>query len=412
MFGLPLVIKKNVLILLMMLLGTGSLFAQTYSVQLIAEKEMVSDFFIGQVIDGRTEKGFVQTPDGQKTIGFKLGFVNEIKNYFQQLMPVDVNKTPVIAKVVLLEVSSSNGSGQKLLHTKLQFLIRNGAMLVMLAEEDSQIEISTGQNLAQDYSNAIGESLSNCIFNFNSSNWRMEPMAAFIIQKKQNLGKAMQSKVIKPGARPENPKAGRANLEDLTKHRIDLSFGYSQRLEKLSKTDFQEVNDYLKGLHSGFNVTVNYAYFNSKYYGFGVLFNYMNTQSTLKNLSGEISSGVFETYDLTEIISIGMIGPTLSGRLPVLKDKIIFNGFVSMGYLFYENNQSWETDLTITGGSVGLGLLISIDYRLNSFMHVKLGSNLFYGSISTYNAGAFSSQLLESENLSHVDFNTGIVFSF
>ncbi len=401
---------KKILPVIVLIVICQLLQAQEVVINLQPGEKLNTDFRIAQLIDNRTEKGKIQIYPENQYLGFKLGFVNEIGSFFNQYLESPATAIPVT--ISINQLSIMNKSSQATINCEAGFYIRNGDMLVMLGEFTS--ENYTDERNKKGYATAIEEGLMNLVRAFDQSEWHKHPMVVFI--QKKAIEKQERSKMPDNTVRAEkvnSKSAGRKNpIETKQKSWLSISGGYSYRFGRIPAGTDDDWEKYLEGLNHGFNIGLHYVYYFSQEYGLGVVTNFLFLQNTYKDLEREVDTNVYETFDWTEKLSIGYLGPALFARKALLKDNIRIHGFFSLGYMYYQDDLSWNGDITLTGNTIGFGLGLLAETRIKGDLYAILGFTYLHGKLNSIDDGSFRYYFYESENISHIDINAGFSFKF
>jgi opacity protein-like surface antigen len=207
------------------------------------------------------------------------------------------------------------------------------------------------------------------------------------------------------------------NNDDLPRFRISLQGGWSYRLGKVADVQ-TELKEYIKGLKSGFHLGVDGGFFFNRNYGCGLKYAYFNTNNELDNVTVTDRFGQQKTGLMKDNIHIHYIAPAFYSRFPVADNKLVFLAGASIGYLRYVDNAVLVDDMTITGGTVGLGLDFGADYMITPHFGVGANLGLIGGSLNKvkYNDGTGEVDVdLEDgqrENLSRLDISAGVRWYF
>jgi hypothetical protein len=212
----------------------------------------------------------------------------------------------------------------------------------------------------------------------------------------------------------ELPSLNDSILLGLPKMRLNAEGGYSYRTVKIPAGTPSELESYMSGLKSGYNLSIDLTYFFHKEYGITVNYSRFSASNSMENLeyideqTGESGMGSMEDNMLFSFFGLGVTQRKLLGNGASL---LISN--ISMGKLSYNNDSRViYYPLDIEGSTVALHGLFGLDFFISP--EFALGGSISYllGSLSKIKVNGTESSLSENENLNRFDFNVGIKYYF
>lgn len=207
------------------------------------------------------------------------------------------------------------------------------------------------------------------------------------------------------------------NNGDLPHFRVALQGGWSYRTAKVADLGSAELEDYAKGLKSGFHLGAEAAYFFTDNLGCGLKYAYFRTSNEVANVTVTTPDNQVRTGVMKDAINIHYIAPTFNARY-LLADKLFFLGGVSLGYLRYIDNAVLVSPMTLTGGTLGAGLDLGLDYMITQ--HFGIGANVGFigGVLNSYTLDNGTNQTEvrleegQKESLARLDLSVGVRWAF
>lgn len=205
---------------------------------------------------------------------------------------------------------------------------------------------------------------------------------------------------------------------DFPRFRISLQGGWSYRLAKISDNAPAELREYNKGLKPGFHLGVDGGYFFTKNIGCGLKYAYFKAGNEIANVSIPEWSGGANISLIKDDIHVHYIAPSFYSRFPIANDKLVFLAGASIGYLRYIDNAVVVSDRTLTGGTVGLGFDLGMDYMITPHFAVGANLGLIGGSLSKlkYKDSTIETDVKledgQRENLTRLDLSAGVRWYF
>jgi Outer membrane protein beta-barrel domain len=205
---------------------------------------------------------------------------------------------------------------------------------------------------------------------------------------------------------------------DYPKFRLSFQGGWSYRVAKVADVGDAALKEYIKGLKSGFHLGVDGAFFFTENYGAGLKYAYFNAKNEIGNVTVTTSTGESKTGLMRDKVNIHYFAPEFWSRYFFADDKLVLLAGASIGYLRYNDNAVLVDPLTISGGTVGLGFDIGLDYMITPHFGIGANLGLIGGSIGSlkYNDGTGEREVNlddnQRENLTRLDVSAGVRWCF
>jgi len=207
---------------------------------------------------------------------------------------------------------------------------------------------------------------------------------------------------------------------DVTHFRIGLHGGWSYMIAKVSDDVPADFRSYVKELKSGYHYGGNAIYFFNSSLGVGIEYSGFRTANEMDNVwAMDTVTKAVRTGKMRDDITISFIGPSFSSRfITGANDNFHIISSISLGYLSYKNKAVLFDAYTLTSGTVGLGLTIGFDFKVEENIFLGAGLNYLSGSLSYYDyKDANSSERIElpednREGISRIDVSAGVRFNF
>lgn len=197
-----------------------------------------------------------------------------------------------------------------------------------------------------------------------------------------------------------------------SRFRLAVNGGFSNRLGKVAKSDFET---YLKDLKKGSNIGVDASYFISESVGFGIKFSSFSANNKLNNVTMDSDGdGLPNNGSISDDITITFVGPGYSTRV-VSTNGNAFISSLSIGYLGYLNHSeviNYPFDLK--GSTLGIALDLGYDIKLSDRLSIGAQCSLLRGTLTSITQvdGNYSRKIDldkdEYESLSRLDFSVGL----
>ncbi len=196
-------------------------------------------------------------------------------------------------------------------------------------------------------------------------------------------------------------------------HEFELNIGYSYRL-------FSEVNelfvnqnqftDHNNSLKHGLQISFTYDYLIKPYLGLGFKTSAFNSAQTTYSAK--------DSMDIKDDIYMFYAGPSVKYIFPTFSNNWSINIRATAGYLSFRNSSQIPAlsqsgtvvpaSLTYKGATIGYGLDLGLDYKINSFTSVGCNAGFFGGNLSKLTLGEDKITLNNKENLNRLDITIGV----
>ncbi len=199
--------------------------------------------------------------------------------------------------------------------------------------------------------------------------------------------------------------------DDYTEVRVGVQGGWSYRTAAVSKDLSPLLQDYMKGLKSGYNYGADATFFFNRSFGIGITYS-GSRSSNLLTVTDTISK---RTGNLVDNIVVNFIAPSFMAReIFGRNDNFQFWVSASIGYLSYKDDALVLDPVYITGSTVGLGTSLGFDIGLTKSVFIGAQLNSIMGSLSKLTvktALGTETVTLEGdkrESLSRIDVSGGL----
>ena len=202
---------------------------------------------------------------------------------------------------------------------------------------------------------------------------------------------------------------------NFSRWQLTLDGGWSYRTAEVIDAP-PEVESYIEGLRSGYNISGKGVYYFKKFIGAGLNVSVSNYSNEANNLNTK--EGIMR--NVSDNITIGYIAPCVGFRVTV-KEKHSFPFDASVGVLWYKDKGYANTNLAeINGATLGVGIGAGYDYAITKNVAVGVKMSLLSGTLNSYtlrlNGGYKQTVNLEGteqrENLSQFNLLAGVRFNF
>lgn len=371
------------------------------------------NYYVLDVIDGREVHnlvGMVKSEGSQEIamLNFSSGFQNELYEYFAQAYPAASGKNPVILNFNKLWVNEfeKDGSTYSKCEIELEFLTPKKQMFYK-CNQNHEAVINANHEIHKEN---IIITLNKCIQSLDDTEIQKEYYTV-LNSEKPGITNQQSPETNQKGQSSLNNVSGES-FDTFSKTRITLQGGYTYRIAKLPDDINSEYESHLNNLKSGFHLGSDINYFMNKNNAFGVSVSYSNAKSTLQDVSGVDEFGnIIATGDLTENIKLLYFGPSYFSRYINPNGKTHWLYSMTAGYYTYDEDFEWlgET-VDITGGTVGFGFSLGVDFLSSENLALGLQVSALMGWLNKFNVDGDEVDLDESENLSRIDLTFGIRF--
>jgi len=193
-----------------------------------------------------------------------------------------------------------------------------------------------------------------------------------------------------------------AGQESFARWQYRLQGGYSRRIARISDQVTPAMKDYLNKMKSGYTLGGDIHYFVSEPLGIGVKYSYNGYQYT--------------DADFEDKVKMNYIALSAQNRLILRSENEVSLG-LNMGYQSYRDRiKAIGTEVTIGGGTVGLGLEAGYAVKLAKATKAFLNLSLLTGTITKVNVetgGQKETVKLdkdEFEGLGRIEVTVGLLF--
>lgn len=199
------------------------------------------------------------------------------------------------------------------------------------------------------------------------------------------------------------------------KIRIGFYGGYSYLTAKVRSGFSQEITEYLEELKSGYHFGLDFTYFTSELYGFGLKYSNFGTRNEMEKVTiYDNTTGQSYTGSMRDDITIQFLAPSFSVRMSSENKKQHFIAHVALGFLWYKNDAIVISPFTLTGNTIGLQLGASGDFAVAKDVFLGFGLSYLMGSIKEFEFDNGTQQRTikfeegSAEGMNRVDVSIGI----
>ncbi|MCD4731270.1 MAG: hypothetical protein K8R74_11750, partial [Bacteroidales bacterium] len=197
-----------------------------------------------------------------------------------------------------------------------------------------------------------------------------------------------------------------------SKARITLQFGYTHRTKRVPDGVNVNTKNYYKKLKNSFHVGTDINYFWNENNSIGVSASFSPAKSTLPDLVDIDSLGnIIAQGDLNQNVNLFYVGPSYFSRSigSNTKTHVLFG--LTMGYYGYNERLNWigET-VNLTGGTIGFGFSLGVDFLSSEHFAAGLQASLLMGWLKKIKVDGNLIELAERENLTRIDLTIGFRF--
>jgi hypothetical protein len=199
---------------------------------------------------------------------------------------------------------------------------------------------------------------------------------------------------------------------------ISGAYGFGYRLAGLPKDLNQIEKEYYKDLKTGTFYQFDAAFFLKNGFGFGLLYNAMNADASIDNVTVLLNNGVTKTGTVADDITISYYALQCYYRYWQEYHTGFFSGNFGIGYMNYTDNGIVIDPYKRYGGTAGLN--ISFSYFIALSPEIWIGPHLSYmaGFLSKYTVDdgqtkqTYTLKEDEMESLHHVDISIKAAITF
>lgn len=413
--------KKNAweyILLISLIICNSVLYSQNYRlINLNKDPVEMPDrkFFILDVLDNRQMKSAIGIVKSDETgdnvmLDFTTEMPEELMSFFKSAFPPDSGQMPLVISVNKLwvtELEKDNSEISKCEIT-LKFLTPDHQELY-ISEVVNEIGLSSIQTTNKEN---IRKSIIKCMDDFNDSEWQI----IYFESLRNNYNKDSEQQIqdtIKDYKTQRYYLDSAENIRNIfPKFRFALQGGYSYRFAKIPGGLDEEFEDYIKGLKSGYNIGGDFNYFMNEKNSLGVNISFSQAKNSMSDVAlVDIDGNIIAVGDMKDDIRLFYLGPSYTMRSSSNEGKSYILGSFTLGYLSYKNNAYVvNTDIDITGATVGLGISIGGDIVISENIALGIQASVLLGFLDKIIMNGQSLDLNESENLSRIDISLGLRF--
>lgn len=416
--------KKTLLISLLFVISLSGSIAQIRELQMPAKNIQLTEttFSFRDVVYEKDEAEPIGLYHNDQSIEPMLVTSEDpaemIYTYLRKKYRHKLNKVELITRISELKISqlgSVNGLSEYKIEAVMRFYTLKGQMLVILGNADTNIRRQS-ESENPDYGRMLAEGIDAAILQFSNSNWQRNLVLGAKPEKPEEGEAAgeQQFTAQKP-VYTVKPQVKRNLNEWEDNNHLSFSLGYSYRFANIPNDIHPKLQEVIEGLKDGMNFNISYGNYFSGDWGMGFLFSYTFAESLGTDVPfADNNSGQVYYFDVSDKVNVGLIGPALCfrGNTPP-GAKFTYHGNFSLGYLFYnELLDIGGEPLDVTGNTIGLQSIFSLGFKLTPNLYLTANVGFLIGSLSSYDVNGQKLQLQENENLSRVDLNLGLNFTF
>ncbi len=213
------------------------------------------------------------------------------------------------------------------------------------------------------------------------------------------------------------PSGKNITQKPIVKHdsRFALNAGWGWQTSKIPDNAAQFEKDYLNELKSGSQFGLEYNYFVNQSTGIGLLVNLFHSSHSVY-ASAQLANGTIVNGTLSDNIDILYIAPNITWRILSPTKKNAFLLGVSIGYMNYNNQASFNETMTLNGGTLGFSYDLSYDYGISKSTALGIGFSWKIGTLSSVDVtqnGVKKTVDFEKDQrlgLGHLDLSIGLRF--
>ncbi len=180
---------------------------------------------------------------------------------------------------------------------------------------------------------------------------------------------------------PKDKVIGHPNYQQF---RFAINGGFGYQAAKIGDGVPSDFKDYVRKLKSGFVVGADLTYYFSEVFGLGVKYARFNSSNNLDNIYIEDDQGVRQYGRMSDKLTIGFFGPTISTRfLNSTKSRALIL-VLGMGYMRYNDDKLIVNNYKMTGNTFGMSYDIAYEFELTKKTSLGFQLSLISGYLSSY----------------------------
>lgn len=370
----------------------------------------ILEYYVLDVFDSRelqSSIGIAKSGNQDEIVmlNFFRNFHKELLDYYNLNFPAAEGNIPIILNFKRLWISEyeKEGSSYSTCEIELEFLTPIKQKFYDCSEK---IELLSGSN-----QNVIQENIIECL---NKCMHQLKDPELKNIYNTVLNSDTPPSTSVKNQAKQNSPNNGSKNkaISTAPKARITLQFGYTHRTKRIPEGVNQDTKDYYRKLKNTFNIGSDINFFLNENSLLGISGSYSQARSTLPDLVDIDSTGnIIAQGDLNTNDKLFYVGPSYFNRSSSSNAKRHLLFGLTMGYYGYNQNLEWigET-VKVTGGTIGYGFSLGVDFLTSENFAVGLQASILMGWLKKVKADGVLIELAEKENLTRIDLTIGFRF--
>lgn len=353
------------------------------------------EYFVLDIFDNREDKssiGITSSENNQEItkLYFTAGFHEELNNYFKKAFPAAEGKMPVFLIIHKLWITEITKEG--ISYSNCELVIEFQTPEKQWFYQCNYIGEKRLDGNQDAHKENLISSLNNCLQNLKDPEMKK---AYYAVLNKNSL-EGLENKKIQ-----STPKA-----------RIAFQFGYTHRTKSVPEGVNQNTKDYYKKLKNTFNIGSDINFFVNENSSLGFSGSFSQAKSTLPDVVDIDSSGnIIAQGDLNTIDNLFYIGPSYFNRSSSSSSNRYLLIGLTMGYYRYSQNLDWlEETVKVTGGTIGFGFSLGVDFLTSERFAAGLQASILMGWIKDVKMDGVLIELAERENLTRIDITIGFRF--
>ena len=195
-----------------------------------------------------------------------------------------------------------------------------------------------------------------------------------------------------------------------------IKTGWGYRTAPVADNVPRELNEYIKGLKSGFVFGLDFQYYFSEPLGIGFKYSTFRSSNSIDNIQVTMPNGTSARGKMSDDILISYAGPSFNVRLFNADKKGAFLTNAGFGYLAYRDKALLINNFTLEGSTFGFTCGLGYDLMLSRNTALEFQASIIGGILSSYkmiNGTSTQTIKLEKENLdnlSRIELTAGFKF--
>ncbi|MCF8236266.1 MAG: hypothetical protein K9G67_15015 [Bacteroidales bacterium] len=337
------------------------------------------DFYVVRVFDAREQPDshFGYYTDVNEKIREKIiiykGLIPETEHYFQNLLPHQAGKYPIIIMIEKLKMDAMVKDSGKFVTAMvgMGFYTEKGGALVELYKTSAFNKVQVYEvNKGLTYN--LAEVLNRSIEDFSKTDWKQHPIFMAIEEEEETIRDTTKNTTDYIDRTSMNQY--RPNRILFTEFQFKIEGGYSLWLEDIPEDYSDDEKDLMEELHPGSGFFLDAVYYPDKDYGFGISFGNMNHKAETSQLKYyDDDDSLLGIYPFEMNTKFRMVGGVLYGRSMLIHDLLLLTGNISPSYIWMTESQFGVFGNSETKGS-GFALQggVSLDFLAGDNMTIGL----------------------------------------